>query len=460
MGSAMPKLRHPGVYIKEIPSSVNTIEAVATAIPAFIGYTQTAADLSGKDLTLTPVKITNLSEYAAIFGKSAAEPLQLSLVSDNGNISLKHSSPRLPRQLMWYAMQLFFENGGQACYVVSVGNYASPLTYSALANGITQLQQVDEVTLVVAPEQVLLPSAEYAQLSTFMLSHCATSGDRFAVLDMPDGDNELSHQALNTKRGYLGQQHLDFGACYYPYLVTSQSFVMAAGYDNVTLSLDNNPTTTLSALKQTNPVAYERIMVILQDLPVTLPPSAAVAGAMVSVDNDRGVWKAPANVVLYGVSAPAIEINDAENDYFNADATTGKSINVIRAFNQRGIRIWGARTLAGNDNEWRYVSTRRFANMVKESVSKSLVWAVFEPNNANTWSRIRSNIEGFLMQLWQAGAMPATKPQDAFYAGCGLGVTMTSADIQLGVINVEIGMAVVRPAEFIVIRLQLVTRQP
>lgn len=456
----MPKLRHPGVYITEIPAPAHAIKPVPSAIPAFIGYTQTAADLTGKDLTLTPVKITNVSEYAAFFGKSAAEPLHLSLLSDNGNIGLKHSSPRLPRQLMWYAMQLFFENGGQACYVVSVGNYTSPVTLSMLIDAIQTLEQTDEVTLVLAPESVLLPHKDYEQLVSYILTHCSKQGNRFAVLDLPDGDKLFSLQALDNHRRYLGLQHLNFGACYYPYLETSQSITMAAGYDNVTLSLDNKSTTTLTALKQTYPHAFERVKAILLDLPVTIPPSAAVAGAMVSTDNDRGVWNAPANVALYGVRAPVIEINDAENEYFNVDEITGKSINVIRTFSQRGIRIWGARTLAGNDNEWRYVSTRRFASMVRVSVTKSLSWTVFEANNANTWARIKGAVEGFLTQLWRVGAMPATKPEDAFYAGCGLGVTMTTSDIQLGVINVEIGMAVIRPAEFIVIRLQLVTLQP
>ncbi len=182
------------------------------------------------------------------------------------------------------------------------------------------------------------------------------------------------------------------------------------------------------------------------------PPSGAVAGIYALVDNQRGVWKAPANVSLNGVIAPAASFTTSETDALNVDATAGKSINAIRAFVGKGTLVWGARTLAGNDNEWRYVSVRRFFNMVEESIKKSTYWAVFEPNDANTWVKVRGMIENFLTQKWREGALAGATTKDAFFVRCGLGVTMNAQDILEGRMNVEIGMAVVRPAEFIILK--------
>ena len=182
------------------------------------------------------------------------------------------------------------------------------------------------------------------------------------------------------------------------------------------------------------------------------PPSGAIAGIYALVDNQRGVWKAPANVSLNGVIAPAATFTASETDALNIDTTSGKSINAIRAFVGKGTLVWGARTLAGNDNEWRYVSVRRFFNMVEESIKKSTYWAVFEPNDANTWVKVRGMIENYLTQKWRDGALAGATPKEAFFVRCGLGVTMSAQDILEGRMNVEIGMAVVRPAEFIILK--------
>ena len=136
----------------------------------------------------------------------------------------------------------------------------------------------------------------------------------------------------------------------------------------------------------------------------------------------------------------------------NVDVVAGKSVNAIRQFAGKGILVWGARTLAGNDNEWRYISVRRFFNMVEESCKKSTYWAVFEPNDANLWIKVKSMIENYLTDKWRDGALVGAKPEDAFYVNVGLGVTMTAQDILEGKLIVDIGMAVVRPAEFIVLR--------
>ncbi len=182
------------------------------------------------------------------------------------------------------------------------------------------------------------------------------------------------------------------------------------------------------------------------------PPSGAIAGIYALVDSQRGVWKAPANVSLNGVIAPAASFTTSETDALNVDAVAGKSVNAIRALVGKGTLVWGARTLAGNDNEWRYVSVRRFFNMVEESIKKSTYWAVFEPNDANTWVKVRGMIENYLTQKWREGALAGATTKDAFFVRCGLGITMNAQDILEGRMNVEIGMAVVRPAEFIILK--------
>lgn len=185
---------------------------------------------------------------------------------------------------------------------------------------------------------------------------------------------------------------------------------------------------------------------------LTLPPSATIAGVYATVDRNRGVWKAPANVSLNSVVGVTDLIDNNEQASLNVDVVAGKSVNVIRPFTGKGILVWGARTLAGNDNEWRYVPVRRFYIMAEESIRKATEQFVFEPNDANTWVRIRAMIENFLVQQWKAGALAGAKPEQAFYVRVGLGETMTAQDILEGRMNIEIGMAVVRPAEFIILK--------
>jgi phage tail sheath protein FI len=183
-----------------------------------------------------------------------------------------------------------------------------------------------------------------------------------------------------------------------------------------------------------------------------LPPSGAIAGVYSFVDRTRGVWKAPANVSLNEVLEPTQAYTKTQLDNLNVDVNAGKSINAIRSFFGKGTLVYGARTLAGNDNEWRYINVRRFFIMAEESCKKATEGFVFEPNDANTWVKVQGMIENFLITLWRQGALQGAKPEHAFYVAVGLGKTMTALDILEGRMIVEIGMAVVRPAEFIILR--------
>jgi uncharacterized protein len=197
---------------------------------------------------------------------------------------------------------------------------------------------------------------------------------------------------------------------------------------------------------------YKTIITGIQNTNTSLPPSGAVAGIYAFVDRTRGVWKAPANVSLSSVIGPKNTFTSSQLDALNVDVNAGKSVNAIRSFTGKGTLIFGARTLAGNDNEWRYVSVRRFFNMVEESTKKATEQFVFEPNDANTWIKVQAMIENFLNSLWRVGALQGAKPEHAYYVAVGLGKTMTPLDILEGRMIIEIGMAAVRPAEFIILR--------
>lgn len=211
-------------------------------------------------------------------------------------------------------------------------------------------------------------------------------------------------------------------------------------------------TVKLNTLEASDNALYNKIKAEIGAIPIKLPPSAAIAGVYARVDSDRGVWKAPANVGLNYVVKPSLKITNGDQDNLNIDTVAGKSINAIRSFTGKGTLVWGSRTLAGNDNEWKYVPVRRFFNMAEESIKKATEQFVFEPNDANTWIRVRAMIENFLILQWRAGALAGAKPEQAFYVSVGLGQTMSAVDILDGKMIIEIGMAVVRPAEFIILK--------
>lgn len=184
-----------------------------------------------------------------------------------------------------------------------------------------------------------------------------------------------------------------------------------------------------------------------------IPPSGAMAGLYAMVDNERGVWKAPANVSLNAVVSPAVELTQAEQEDLNVPLD-GKAVNAIRSFAGRGTLVWGARTLDGNSEDWKYINVRRLLIMLEQSIKLAARAYVFEPNDANTWVTVKSAIESFLLGMWKLGALMGSKPEDAYSVNVGLGSTMTGDDILNGRLNVTVMVAPLRPAEFVMITLQ------
>ena len=209
---------------------------------------------------------------------------------------------------------------------------------------------------------------------------------------------------------------------------------------------------TLANIKKTKSALHSKIVSELAKKRMILPPSAAVAGAYCATDRERGVWKAPANINLNAVVGPIRKISSSEQEQLNIDDNAGKSVNAIRSFSGKGTLVWGARTLDGNDQEWRYVSVRRLFNMIEESTKKASYFAVFEPNTPATWLKVKAMIDSFLYGIWQQGGLAGTTEDQAYFVNVGLGKTMTSQDVLDGKMVVEIGVAAVRPAEFIVLK--------
>ena len=476
----------PGVYTQEFTARQRQVSEVASTLPALIGYTEKAC-WRGKDLTLRPSRIASMLDYEQRFG-GAARPAQLQVTLDNRNRPTQVELQ--PLYLLHAALQLFFANGGGPCYILSVGPYQhkGKKNLAQLSAGVEALRSSDEITLLLCPDAVQLGAPALASLQQLMLRQCAQRRDRFALLDL---DESASHaDAVAQFRTLLGTQHLAYGASYTPHLqsrfssdfhypdirllrngmtVTLHAISQQAGIDTRSLSAleaarqatprDARQTAPNPRerelewqLEQSNPI-YAGIARAIRAQGVRLPPSAAIAGAYARVDGDRGVWKAPANIALNGVQALSVAIDNPAQQDLNIDPLGGKSVNAIRAFSGRGILVWGARTLAGNDNEWRYIPVRRFYNQIEQSLTRSTQWAVNEANDANLWQPLRAMIDRYLTEKWRDGALQGSKPSDAFFIRVGLGSSMTSQDLIDGRLIILVGVALVRPAEFITLRI-------
>lgn len=479
----MPSYSTPGVYIEEVPVFPPSVASVATAVPVFIGYTEKAVGKQGEDLTKTEVRLTSLLEYEAFYGKAPLQDLSIDVkkrVTEGGSLLgvevTWDTKPSIPAQFMHYSMQLYFANGGGPCYVYSVGAHgnASKADFTA---AFTALDAVDEPTLLVFPDAVKLGSdADYGSVVDAALTSCNKTQDRFTISDVrnavPGGTDDNAKVTANY-RGKVTKNTIEFvkyGAAYFPYLSTNIPFrtadanVTLKSFKTVTVKDDGSTPEAAVAgaagkklselsLATSETAVYAAIQSFIQVAYVTLPPSGAIAGVYARVDRTRGVWKAPANVGLSLVLGPAVKISNDMQDGLNIDAGTGKSVNALRAFFGKGTLVWGARTLAGNDNEWRYVNVRRFVNFVEESVKKAIGTFVFEPNDASTWVKVQTMVENFLTNQWRDGALMGAKPEDAFQVVVGLGKTMSADDILNGLMIVELHLAIVRPAEFIVLRI-------
>ncbi len=457
----MATYKTPGVYVEEITKFPPSVAQVETAIPAFIGYTKSAKLKVDGDLTNVPHRIGSMLEYETFFGAASPEVGIIVNVKTSADDSVEEIYGDIADRsnyLMYYSLQAFFANGGGPCYIVSVGGYSDGAVIDpvALTGGLDEVAKVDEVTLILFPDGLGASNAgNYYGLQKAALDQCVELQDRFVVMDVfMDSDTTVNNVQVFRDADFGNVDVAKYGASYYPRLLTQYDYE----YDATKVAIVQTGGTGafngfLSDLEAKNNAVYNQSKAAINDIQLLLPASSSVAGIYAQVDSTRGVWKAPANIGVDYVVKPEIKISNKDQEDLNIDVTAGKSINAIRSFTGRGPAIiWGARTLAGNDNEWRYINVRRFFNMVEESVKKATNQFVFEPNDANTWVRVRAMIENFLTLQWRAGALAGPTTEAAFYVKVGLGETMTPQDILEGRMIVEIGMAAVRPAEFIILK--------
>jgi hypothetical protein len=441
----MVAYKTPGVYVEEISTLPPSVAEVSTAIPAFLGHTEKAKN--------TIASVSTMLEYEEIFGGPSTAEIKVTLADGAApTVEIKASE-----YLLYHAVSHYLKNGGGVCYIVSVGDYTEDLAAASFEAGLKRLEKEDEPTLVILTDAVGLDEPDFNTVCQASLTHCHDLGDRFAIFDVRNTNNATIDS--KTFRDGIGTKYLDYGAAYYPYLQTTLSHA----YDEAKVNITDNRSALnggsgsatpipLASIRTSQTAVYQQIKKLIGAELLVLPPSAAIAGLYASVDRDRGVWKAPANLSLNAVVGPTTKITNAEQDNLNVDPTGGKSINGIRAFTGKGTLAWGARTLAGNDNEWRYVPVRRLFLMIEESTRKASSFAVFEPNDMSTWLKVRGAIESFLYGLWERGALAGPTPEAAYFVKVGLGTTMTSQDILEGRMIVKIGIAAVRPAEFIVLQ--------
>ncbi|NER21523.1 MAG: phage tail sheath family protein [Symploca sp. SIO1C2] len=437
----MPTYKTPNVYVEEISTLPPSVAEVSTAIPAFIGYTNKAVK-GTTDLTNQPTRISSMLDYETWFGGA---PDSISSIT-----SITNPTPEPPLKfLMYYALRLYFDNGGGSCYIVSVGKYKDEDKKNVVKSqdnfqkGLDELKKEDEPTLIMLTDATTLSATDYYTLCQKALMQCSELKDRFTVIDLvkkPTDDTKSKDDVEYFRNFSLPDENLLYGAAYYPYLQTSLKYKYTD--EQLKTVLDNVKTDEEKKQLKAN----------IDKLSVVLPPSAAIAGVYARVDNRRGVWKAPANEGLLSVIGPVVKITNEEQENLNIDPDAGKSINAIRSFTGKGTLVWGARTLAGNDNEWRYVSVRRLFNLIEESIQKATMFAVFEANTALTWLKVRTMIESYLEGLWRQGAFAGATAEQAYFVNVGLGQTMTEQDVLEGRMIIEIGVAAVRPAEFIILK--------
>jgi phage tail sheath protein FI len=486
----------PGVYIEEKNAFPNSIVAVATAVPVFIGYTE-KADRNGQSLIGVPTAVDSMKEYTDLFGKEYHHQFGLT----DATHKMQRFTPTLLTDpattfYLYNCLRLSYANGLGRSYIMSLGTYGNGVNKKEIVDiadfpdtVFDQLAKTPDITMVVIPDFVNNRDVCYG-LYRKVLQHCSDIQSRMGIFDVISAADDTSDtDTFDAFRTAIGTEALNYGAAYYPWLHTSIVQEEEINFTNLAVAADdlkailpeqyvagvitkwqaenaaaagaapqneetiNTQNNNLHRVLQKCSPTYIAVMDEIRNRINLLPPAAAMAGIWCMVDNTRGVWKAPANVSVSMVNAPAVNITSEEQQQMNVDLT-GKSINAIRAFAGQGILVWGGRTLDGNSQDWRYINVRRTMIMIEQSLKLACSAYVFEPNTANTWVTIKSMISNFLTNLWQVGALQGAKPEDAFAVQVGLGTTMTSDDILNGVLRVTVLVALVRPAEFIVITFQ------
>lgn len=489
----------PGVYVTELSAFPPSVVGVQTAIPAFVGYTQRATQ-NGRAVSMKPVLINSLPDFVEVFGgdypahfdlkvPDATHPADITI----GGVAYAVVESATPEFYLYNSLRLFYANGGGTCYIVSVGDYSKPVDTADLVNGLTVIKDQVGPTMLVVPDALLAATVDdFDKVTQAMLAQCGELRDRVAIFDVFGADtldpgklSEMTRLVDEFRSKSVGTENLNYGMTYFPCLhasVVETSDVHFWNFDVATLktaltaeagvvygggsdkakavaakvtalvapAADADPSAALAAnqdMVAALPVLKQLCAIAARKLNV-LPASGAMAGVFTYVDGTRGVWNAPANISLSSVVGPTFKITSKIQEDLNVPIE-GKAVNAIRDFVGRGTLVWGARTLDGNSNDYRYIQVRRTLIYIEQSIKAALNQFVFAPNDGQTWVTVTSMISNFLQGLWSQGGLMGAKASEAFSVQCGLGSTMTGLDVLQGYMRVQVTLQMIHPAEFI-----------
>lgn len=455
----MPEYLSPGVYVEEVPSSIKPIAGVSTSTPAFVGIVPNSVDIPEENPDYDPSKPTGpdnniyrkwsfpqdpavydaakkafdaLAEPKVRPARSADKTPQglknfraaqenLAVTAQRGNASdlAPEGTPILcttfgefklhfgdfslndDQRRLVHGVYGFFNNGGTRCYVMRYKDMTGLQAPTALA----PLEAIDELSMLAAPGI----TDEVVQGN--MIDHCENLHDRVAILDAPPNPDQLIVDDIKV------MSNTDYGSLYFPRIKV---------FDITQKLTDPNN----------------------DEGEVYVSPSGHIAGIYARVDHTRGVHKAPANEPVHGALGLEHQISKSLQDGLNPDG-----INCIRHINGQ-ITVWGARTIGGDINaDLKYISTRRLLIFIEKSINNGTQWVVFEPNDRSLWAKIERNVGAFLTTVWRDGALFGSTPQEAFYVRCD-DETNRPDERDLGKVTTEIGVAIVKPAEFVIFRVQ------
>jgi phage tail sheath protein FI len=384
------------VYVEEVPSAIKPIAGVGTSTAGFIGVVADDVtmpllpDRTGKKPDGTPEP----NDFYKVANAKAPQ-----LVTSWEQFKTKFGDFQTSNMKIAHAVYGFFNNGGTRCWVTRISPGADEAaTNTELIAALDTFKPIDEIAIVS------IPGATADAVQNAILDHCENTylQDRFAILD--------GRQTTTlTKAAIQGEtRDSDYGAIYYPWIEVF------------------------------NPIDGQNTVI---------PPSGHIAGIYARVDSGRGVHKAPANEVIRGALGVQTLLSKADQAGLNPE-----DINVIRQFNGN-TTVWGAHTLAGKEKaEYRYINVRRLLLFLRESIDEGTQWVVFEPNTPDLWQKITRNVTAFLTNVWKDGALFGNSPQEAFYVKCDA-ETNPPESRELGRVITEIGVAIVKPAEFVIFRI-------
>ena len=399
----MPTYNWPGVYVEEVPSAIKPIAGVGTSTAAFIGV---SADITQP---WDPAKKTGMPANLTGGAYSQAAALIPKPVNSWTEFTQNFGDIQEANQYLAQAVFGFFNNGGTRCWVTRIAAPGDDLNQA-----LQHLESIDEVAILAAPLAPDVAATALNAAQEALVTHCQKMENRVAILD---SGNDIANDNLVITADATGiwrpaANPKGYGAFYFPWILVANPLGQAGDR-------------------------------------VAVPPSGHIAGIYARSDAQRGVQKAPANEVILGALGVKYPVSKILQGSLNL-----LGVNCIRSFSGT-IKVYGARTLASDpvgDPEWTYISVRRLVNFLRESIDAGTQWVVFEPNAPDLWSKIRRNVSAFLNGEWAAGALVGTTPEQAFYVLCD--ETTNPPDVRaLGQVVTEIGVAVVRPAEFVIFRL-------